>query len=385
MNKKVAIVSPAYPYRGGQALVEAYLFDVLTSLGFECFTISYKLLYPSLFFPGTTQFDKSGKIYNDHQDRTARIINSVNPLSWLKAAKEIKKSDPGVVVVVWWIPFLGPALSMISYLVKKWTKAKIVFLIENYISHENRWFDVFSSRFTLRKADYFISQSNYIFNQLKIEFPETPVHETTLPIFDCYNYNQFTKQQARKFLEIETQKVVLFFGYIRAYKGLDNLISAFSLVLERLPDTTLLIVGECYEDKQKYTELLKRVKVAHKTKFISKYVPNEEVEVYFKAADVTCLPYNAATQSGIVMMSYGFRIPVVTTDVGGLPQFVIPNETGIIVPRGNISKLADAIYDILEMRGRIEFEKNIAAFVEKLGYRNLEKIFFEIASNESVM
>lgn len=376
--QRIVIVGPAYPYRGGQALVESHMFETLTKLGYDCYTVSYKLLYPSFLFPGTTQYDESGMHYNDHSDRTFRIVNSINPLSWFAAARKIKSLDPDVVMLVWWMPFFGPALSTIGRLVKRWTRARIVFLVDNYLSHERRWFDAAFTSWTLRLGDHFIGQSEYITKRLAEEFPATPVHRVTLPVFGCFDLGAFDRARARETLGLGAGNVVLFFGYIRRYKGLDYLIRAFPRVLEAEPDTTLLIVGECYEDLATYTDMIEAEGITHRTVFVSKYVANEEIEPYFKAADVVCLPYRSATQSGIVMLAYGFGRPVVTTDVGGLPETVRAGETGVVVPQGDTDALADGIVEVLRMRGRVDFEANIGALTHELGHRNMERIFAEI-------
>jgi D-inositol-3-phosphate glycosyltransferase len=380
--KRVVIVGPAYPYRGGQALVESHLFETLTSLGYDCYTVTFTLLYPSFLFPGTTQFDASGKLHNDHRDRITRAINSINPLTWWRAARVVRGLRPDVVVFVWWMPFFGPALGSIAWLVRRWTDARIVFLVENYVSHENRWFDHAATRWTLRLAHHFVSESDYVSERLAEAFPGTPVHRTTLPVYDCYDFGAFDRDSARKHLGIATRRVVLFFGYIRPYKGLDNLIRAMPRVLQSQPDTTLLIVGESYEDPQKYRDAIDAAGLTGRTQFVCKYVPNEEVEPYFKAADVVCLPYNSASQSGIVMMAYGFRRPVVTTDVGGLPEFVHRGETGEIVPPGDIDSLADAVASVLERCDTVDFAQNVEALTHELGHKNVEAIFARIARSE---
>jgi glycosyltransferase involved in cell wall biosynthesis len=298
----------------------------------------------------------------------------------VQAARKIRRLEPRVVVIVWWMPFFGPALGTIARLVKKWTRAKILFLIENYLSHEQRWFDHFVTKKTLRYADQFISQSNYVTGRIQEDFPQTAVEEVTLPVFDCFDFKRFDKLGARAELGIESKNVVLFFGYIRPYKGLDNLINAFNGVLAAHPDTTLLIVGECYEDKRKYDDLLRQQKIESRTMFVSKYVAYEEVEPYFKAADLVCLPYNSATQSGIVMMAYGFRRPVVATDIGGLPEFVRDRETGLTVAARDTNALAKGINEILDSLEKTDFEANIAAFTDALGYKKLEASFDELTS-----
>ena len=382
-DKRIVIVGPAYPYRGGQALVETHLFQLLSQLGYDCYTISYKLLYPSLLFPGTTQFDESGHVHFDHSDRIYRVINSVNPITWVKAAKKIEAIAPGVVVFVWWMPFFGPALGTIARLVKKSTGAKIVFLVENYVSHERRWFDHFATRKTLQYADQFISESEYVTARVREGFPGVPIEKVTLPVYDCYDFKKFDKASTRKELGIASKNVVLFFGYIRPYKGLDNLIRSFNKVLDVHPDTTLLIVGECYEDRRTYDDLIKGRGIGDRTIFVSRYVANEEIEPYFKAADVVCLPYNTASQSGIVMMSYGFRRPVVTTNVGGLPEFVLEGETGVMVPPRDPDALAAGVNKVLDSLDGVDYEANIGAFTRQLGYKKLERLFERLTARDS--
>lgn len=384
MKGRVVIVSPAHPYRGGQALVEAHLFETLTSLGYDCWTISYTLLYPSLFFPGTTQFDLSSKIHNEHASRITRMINSINPFSWIRAARRIRELSPSITIIVWWMPFFGPVLGTISYLARKWTGSQIVFLVENYVSHENRWFDHFVTRITLRLADHFIAESDYVSGKLSETFPGVQLHKTTLPVFNCFDYGKHDRESAKEFLGIKTENVVLFFGYIRPYKGLRHLILSFRHVLEKYPDTTLLIVGECYEDKEPYLKLLESEGLEEKSLFFDLYVPNEKVEPYFKAADLVCLPYRSASQSGIVMMSYGFRRPVVATRAGGLPEFVREGETGVTVESGKPESIAEGITRLLELRDTVDFGENIRRFTDELGHRNVERIMDLIAGSGGV-
>lgn len=372
-GKKIVLVGPAYPYRGGQALVEAYMYNAFTQLGCDCSTVSYSLLYPSVFFPGTTQFDESAVIPFEHTSKIKRIINSINPLTWVKAASEIKKQNPDVVVIVWWMPFFGPALSTIARLVKGNKKTKVVFLVENYVSHENRWFDKFSTKYTFKYADAFICQSAYINKQISADFKSKPIHQTTLSIYDCYDLNRYNKQSARNFLGIKTSNVVLFFGLIRAYKGLDKLIVAFKELLKQKPDTTLLIVGECYEDLKKYTDLIDELNLNSNVILNSSFIPNEKVEPYFKAADVSCLPYNSGTQSGILMMAYGFKIPVLVTDVGGVAELVKEGETGRVIKDNSLDNLVNGLDAILSTKDSIDYAKNIQNYTQGLGYTGLGK------------
>jgi len=377
-REKIVIVGPAYPYRGGQALVEAYLYHSLEQQGYDVDTVSYSLLYPSVFFPGTTQFDESSFVPFEHSHKIKRLINSINPYTWFKAAKHIRKNQPTVVLFVWWMPFFGPALSTIAGLIKRKTDAKVVFLVENYVSHEKRWFDRFMTKITLKHADAFICQSAYIHEQLTLNFAAKPVYKTTLSIYDCYDLKRYSQTQARELLNIRAKKVILFFGLIRPYKGLDQLLRTFQLLLQEDPDQLLLVVGECYEDPDKYTALIKELQLEGKVQLHSRFIPNEEIEPYFKAADVVCLPYYSGTQSGILMMAYGFKIPVVATNVGGISELIVPEKTGIVVPSNDPSELFMGLRRIFELQQEVDFAEQITTFTGELGYAGMATFLKDI-------
>lgn len=379
MNKeKIVIVGPAYPYRGGQALVEAYLHQSLEQQEYDVHTVSYSLLYPALFFPGSTQFDESSFVPFEHSHKIKRLINSINPFTWYKAAKHIRQHNPAIVIFVWWMPFFGPALSTIARLVKRKTDAKVVFLVENYVSHEKRWFDRFLTKITLKHADAFICQSGYIHEQLTLNFASKPVYKTTLSIYDCYDLKRYDRSQARDLLSITTKKVILFFGLIRPYKGLDQLLRAFKRLLETDPDQLLLVVGECYENLDKYTDLINELGLASNVQMHNRFIPNEEIEPYFKAADLVCLPYNSGTQSGILMMAYGFKIPVVATNVGGISELIVPEKTGIIVPNNDPKELETGIKRVFELQHKLDFAEQITTFTGELGYAGMATFLQEI-------
>jgi glycosyltransferase involved in cell wall biosynthesis len=378
-KKKIIIISPAYPYRGGQALVEAYLHKTITELDYSSSTISYKLLYPKMFFPGKTQFDSSKTIPFEHNDKIKRIINSVNPFSWIKAFKEIKKEKPDAIIIVWWMFFFAPCLSTISFFVKHFMKGtKICFLAENYISHENHFYERFFVKHTFHYANSFICESHYIYEEIKKDFPTKPIFETTLSIYDCYNLNRYDKDSAREFLNIKTNNVILFFGLIRPYKGLDKLLESFQSLLKDKPDTTLLIVGECYEDINKYKKIIQDLNISNNIIMENHFIANEDVEPYFKATDAVIMPYYSATQSGILMMAYGFLVPVVATNVGGIAELIKNNETGLLIKDNNKENLLPAINKILETKQTINYSDNISTFTHNLGYKNLNNILLEI-------
>lgn len=379
VNKKIIIVSPAYPYRGGQALVEAYLHKALRTMNYDTFTISYKLLYPKIFFPGKTQYDKSKIIPFEHSDKIYRILNSINPITWISAFRKIKQEKPDVVIIVWWMFFFAPCLSVLSWLIKHFAKEiHISFLVENYISHENHWFENILVRSTLKHADSFIVESHYIHNEIKKDFLNIPIFETTLNVYDCYDLKRYDKDSAKSFLDIKTKNVLLFFGLIRPYKGLDKLINAFPNILLQEPDTTLVIAGECYEDLTKYTNLIDKHSLNKNIKLETKFIANEFVEPYFRATDVVVMPYNSGTQSGILMMSYGFRVPVVATDVGGIRELIKKDYTGIIINDNGIQNICNAVIKILRTKNKVNYAENIECFIADMGYNKLDNIIKQI-------
>ncbi|MBQ9312177.1 MAG: glycosyltransferase [Bacteroidales bacterium] len=380
MNKKIIIVGPAYPYRGGQPLVEAYLHKTITSLGYDTNTISYKLLYPKVFFPGKTQYDNSKFIPFEHNNNIQRLLNSINPFSWWKTYKQIKKEKPDVVIIVWWMFFFGPCLGSLSFLIKHFMKqTKICFLIENYISHENHFFEKIIVKQTLKYAHCFIAESHYIYNEISKDFPKAKIYETTLSVFDIYNMNRYDKQSAREFLGIKNKNVLLFFGLIRKYKGLDALLYAMPKVLEQKPDTKLMIVGECYEDFTKYQNIIDSLHLNDSIMIEQKFIANEDVEPYFKACDYVVMPYHSATQSGILMMAYGFRRPVIATNVGGMGELV-NEKTGLIIENNSQQILSSSIVEMLEKKEEVDYGANIEEFIQNIGYNNINKILSDLTT-----
>lgn len=382
MSKNVVIISPAHPYRGGQALVEAHIHRTLTDNGYDCNTVSFKLLYPKIFFPGRTQYDISNHSFLKHRQHIKRIINSIDPLSWNKSVRHISKLKPDVVLFVWWTPFLGPAYSWIINGLRKHCDAKIGFVVENYISHEKRWFDHYWSKKTLDKADFFISHSKYIGKCIK-ENHEAKLYTTTLPVYHLFDLDQWDSLSAKKQLGLQSGKVILYFGLIRHYKGLDRLLHSFETIMKDHPETWLLIAGEFYDDPAKYDEIIVSHPYADRIKLVADFIPNEEVEMYFKACDVVCLPYRNASQSGIQMIAYGFGKPVVITNVGGLSETVIDGVTGAIAPENSIAGITDALTRTLSDLDKVDFAKNIQDYIDGIGYQHLPGIMEKIMMDET--
>jgi glycosyltransferase involved in cell wall biosynthesis len=382
-RKRIALLGPCYPYRGGNALFMGHLFDKL-SMDFDVEMINYSLLYPSLLFPGTTQFDKSTETIKPIPSK--RLINSIQPFSWIKTANYLKKNDFDLVVFDWYNPFFGPALGSIASLIQSKYHGKRLFITENVISHEARLPDRLLTNYGLANADHFLTLSDKVIDQLKPWSKNKKVFKSELPVYDCYDMG--TEVDHKAFIsetgfDPSNHKIILFFGYIRKYKGLDLLIDAMPSVIKQLPDARLVIVGESYDDITIYTDQIKRLGLEDKICLVNRFVPNEEVGKYFEASVVSVLPYRSATQSGILNIAYGFGKPVIITPVGGLQEFVDERKTGLVLRSADANAIADGIIDFFTDNEQIPYRTYIESKVKANGFEKINEVFSEILNLET--
>ena len=377
MKKKIILIGLAYPYRGGNALFVTHTYESLKN-HFEIKIYNYKLLYPSFLFPGTTQFDKSKEqVFNVPSER---VIDSINPFNWIKSASLIKKENADLVVFDWWHPFFGFCHGAISFLIRKKYRNKILFITENVVSHEANAIDKFLTRIGLKFASKFLTLSGIVEKEVQQYSKGKKVYRSELPVYDCYKQSGKTDQKIlkREFGFEEDSLVLLFFGYVRKYKGLDILIEAFPKIFSAIPKAKLLIVGEFYDDPKEYFELVKKLKIEEQVKVINQFVPNEDVAKYYRAADVVILPYRSATQSGILNVAYGFYKPVIVTDVGGLAEFVDEGKTGFVVKPNSSDAIADGVNTFLETKDKIDFTIHIQERNQKNSFNQLPEVFDKI-------
>ncbi len=377
MKKKIILVGPAYPYRGGNALFVAHLYEAL-SKSFDVEVINFTRLYPQLLFPGKRQEDVSKVAIKKHP--STRLIDSINPLSWFRTIKYIKLKNPDLIAFIWYQPFFGFSIGTIAKFLHRLFKGRILFITENIISHESMFYDKLLTKYALSSADKFLVLSDVVEKGIREMYPEKKVFRSTLPIYDCYGFDSsLSKTEARKKLGLdEKKKILLFFGYVRPYKGLMNLIDAMPLLLQEDHNYFLLIVGEFYESKEKYIERIKEQGITKNVLIIDEFVPNEEVSIYYLAADLVVLPYNSATQSGILNIAYGFKKPVVVTKVGGLPELVEDGKTGFLVEPQNSIALAEGIKKYFSASNTEDFARNIETFIQKNSFMSIERVFAEI-------
>lgn len=376
MDKKIVIVGPAYPYRGGNSLFVSHVFDAL-SKQFNVKIYNYKLLYPSFLFPGSTQFDESNTALLKAPNE--RVVNSINPFNWISTAKKIKAEDADLIVFDWWHPFFGPCHYSISQMIKSKYKNKILFITENVISHEGNFVDRILTKIGLKNSDCFLSLSEQVENELKDLAKGKKVYRTELPVYDCYQSDETAVQSTKKDFKFdEDDKVLLFFGYVRTYKGLDILIDAMPKLIKQDKRFKLLVVGEFYDSPDKYFNQIKMLNIENHVKIINKFIANEDVYKYYLASDVVVLPYRSATQSGILNVAYGFQKPVIVTDVGGLAEFVEDEKTGVIVSSAEPKKIEAGVLKFYELQRSVNFSENIIKRTSSNAFNDLPELFKQI-------
>ncbi len=334
---KIVIVGTASPLRGGIAHFVSLLYTHL-SVRHDVEVVTFSRQYPSFLFPGKSQEEQGD---DAHAIPTEQLVDSVNPLTWYAAARAIIRKKPDLLIFKYWLPFFGPCFGTIARLVKRATHARVLFICDNIIPHEHRPGDRLFTRYAFGPVDHFIVQSAAVERELKAFLPGADFAFVPHPVYEIFGA-AMPKEEARRRLELGAERVILFFGYVRKYKGLQTLLDAMPAILRQKP-VTLLAVGEFYDSEQPYREKIAQLGIDGSVRVHSDYVPNDAVATYFSAADVVVLPYLSATQSGIVQIAYQFDKPVIATDVGGLAEVVRDGMTGFIVPPNAPEALAQAV------------------------------------------
>lgn len=378
-KKKIVIIGPAYPYRGGNSLFIGHLNDKLSE-DFDVTILNYTLLYPSFLFPGTTQFDKSNVSLKPA--KTERMVNSISPFSWFKTSKRIKEIAPDLVVFDWWHPFFSFCHFSISFLLGRRYGNKILFITENFISHEGHLIDRILTKIGLTNASSFLSLSEKVEKDLLAIANKRSIYRSELPVYDCYDIAEKINASLKKdFGFDENDFVLLFFGYIRKYKGLDLLLHAMPKLIKEIPNIKLLVVGESYEEFSFYEKIVSELNLTNYVKMENRFVANEEVSKYYSVSDLVVLPYRSATQSGILNVAYGFLKPVLVTNVGGLAEFVDDNETGIVVEPESPDAICKGVLEFHSLQKSVDFSKNISIKISQNQFSSIAKLFDKIISD----
>ena len=338
---KVALLGPTHPHRGGIAHYTTLLARAFARED-DVHLISYSRLYPGLLFPGSTQFDRSGDAILPPVTAEP-LLDSVNPVSWVRAGDRIRAIRPDLLVVPWWHPFFGPALGTAARRARPSGDAvpKRVFLCHNVEPHEATPLDHALATYGLGAADGFLVHARSEAERLRPRAKGRPVRVHPHPSYDVFHQTAPSREAARNALGLEG-RVILFFGYVRPYKGLADLLEALRRARPGSWDR-LCVVGEFYEPKERYDAWLSDPALRDRITLVDRYVSNEEVASWFAAADVVALPYRSATGSGIAQIAYGAGVPVIATRTGGLEDVVEDGVSGLLVEPSHPHALARAV------------------------------------------
>ncbi len=357
---KIVFIGTCFPMRGGLAQFNAILAREL-SKRHEIAFLSFSRQYPDLFFPGKTQFVTEEEAARAAQFPADPVLDSINPISWWRTARRAAAKKPDLIIFKYWMPFFAPAFGTISRWIKRWSGARVLFVCDNIVPHERRPFDGLLTRYAVSPVDAFVTMSASVSEDLQKVKPGAKWELVPHPVYDLFG-ERVDKQAALETLGLPDGDWILFFGYIRRYKGLDLLIESLPKVRTRR-DVRLLVAGEFYDNEERYRDLVREHGVEDAVVFRSDYIPEDQVATYFSAIDVVTLPYHSATQSGIIQVAYHLDTPVICTDVGGLGEVVLDQKTGFVVPPEDPQAVADAILRFYDedwgerMRRQVEIEK----------------------------
>ncbi|MEK8022635.1 MAG: glycosyltransferase [Candidatus Hydrogenedentota bacterium] len=354
---RIALLGVTHPFRGGIAHYTTLLCRHLRKKHDVTF-ISLSRQYPGLLFPGVTQQDHSGEEISEDHDA---CLDSLNPATWFRAYRRIRAFAPELLVISWWHPFFAPSFGTVARLAHRFAGIPCLFLCHNVRPHEDSVLDRALLKYAWSRDAGFIVHSQRDRAELLALMPDARVLVSPHPTYETFgDRGVMTRDEARRTLAMERRRVVLFFGFIRAYKGLEFLLEAV-LQLPLQDDYHLLVVGEWYEGREAYGDQMARLSARGQLTIVDRYVANEEVPLYFQAADLVVVPYVSASQSGVVQIAYGFGKPVVGTTVGGLPEAIRDGKTGFLVPPCDPPALAGAIRRYFEAEDPESFRKEIAA------------------------
>ncbi len=363
---RIAYLSTFYPFRGGIAQFNASLLGALQADGHEVIPFTFSRQYPRLLFPGKTQYVQPGDSAAAIPSRP--VLDSLNPLNWPRAAATIRKVQPDMLLMKYWMSFFGPSLGAVAGRMEPRTRS--ISILDNVLPHERRFFDEpLTSRF-LQHNQGFVVMSESVGRDLNHFRPEAPRIFHRHPVYDHFGKAPDRDEARRELGLAADDRLLLFFGFIRAYKGLDVLLDAFDLL--RGP-YRLMIAGEAYEPFSPYAARIATSPNKNRIDVRERYISDQETRVLFSAADACVLPYREATQSGIALIAYHFQLPLIATDVGGLREYVRDDSNGVMVESPDPAKLAAGIARYFEKGGRAYFAPGLAELRDELSWEHLAR------------
>jgi glycosyltransferase involved in cell wall biosynthesis len=362
---KIVLIGPVYPYKGGISHYTTLMYRAL-KVHHEVTMISFKLQYPKLLFK------KEQKDYRYESFRikdTQYLINTANPFNWLNVVRSINRLQADIIIFQWWHPYFAPCYYILTKLIKR---SKILFVCHNVFPHERFLMDRWLCKMIMKQGNYFVTQSHMDEKDLLEIKPDARYIVTPHPTYNAFKMQNLSKETARQQLEMENDtRMILFFGFVREYKGLKYLLKAMPLIRTKLPDLQLWVVGDFGGDREDYIRIIEEEGIKDNIRLVEGYIPDSEVEKYFAATDLVVLPYVSATQSGIAQIAYGFEKPVVVTNVGGLPDIVKNGETGYIVESENETAIAEAVIKFFHNENKIDWKENIKAAADEFSWETM--------------
>lgn len=375
--RSVVILGSAYPLRGGLSAYNERIAKAFMDQGIETTIYTFSLQYPNFLFPGKSQYAEGPAPENLNIQVK---VNSVNPLNWIKVGRELSRLKPDLIIVKYWLPFMGPCFGTVLRLAKKNGHTKVLSILDNIIPHEKRPGDNMFTKYFVKPVDAFIAMSKSVLNDLEIFDRKKPRKWNPHPIYD--NFGQpVTREEALQHLGLDSKfRYILFFGFIRDYKGLDLLIEAMSHDQVIPNDVRLIVSGEYYSNEEKYLDLIQKFEVQDKLVMKTDFIPDDEVRFHFCAADLIVQPYKTATQSGVTQIAYHFEKPMVVTNVGGLGEFIPDGKVGFVVsPEAlDIAKSIQRFYSGNPMR----FQQGVQEEKKKYSWdrmlQSIQELFNEV-------
>jgi D-inositol-3-phosphate glycosyltransferase len=370
---KITILSSAYPLRGGISHFIGLLYKELAKNN-DVSVITFKRQYPTIFFPGKSQFESEETV---EKIPTKILVDSINPLNWINVGNKIKNDSPDLLIFKYWIPFFAPCFGTISRIAKKNGRTKVLTICDNIIPHEKKPGDTAITKYFFKYVDYFVMLSKKVQADLLKLKPEAKNKILPHPIYSNFG-EPIDKKEARKFLNLpEDGKLILFFGFIRDYKGLDILLEAMKILNAEL-NIKLIVAGEYYSNEEKYRRIINALGIQNQLYLFTDFIPTSKVKFYFSACDAVILPYRNATQSGIVQIAMNFHKPVIATNVGGIPEVISDNSSGFIVKNESPQDLAKAIKNFYKDNKEDQFISNIIKETAKYSWSTFTEGLFDL-------
>jgi len=365
LKRKIILLGTTWPFRsGGIATFNERLTRALIDNGDEVIIYTFSLQYPSFLFPGKTQLSDQPA----PEGLDIRIkVNSINPFNWISVGREIKRLKPDLLLVRYWIPFMSPCLGTISKIVRGNHYSKVIAIVDNVIPHETHFIDNVLTRYFTNSCNGFITMSRAVLNDLKQFKPLAPMVYTPHPLYDIFG-NIVPREQAIKHLNLDPDyRYLLFFGFIRDYKGLDWLLEAFGEEKLRQFPVKLIIAGEFYTSSEKYLQIIREKNLTDYVILRTDFIADQDVANYFGAADMIVQPYKSATQSGVTQIAFHYNKPMLVTDVGGLGEIIPHGKVGYVVNPGP-EAITEAIYDFYKNDRNEYFTANVISEKEKFSW-----------------